>query len=83
MLRARRSTDSGYFVENVHNVIELQPFWDRGTDSVQLLVAHGQRAPDMAVFLYSVLGKGLLYTISDLEKLGYTYAGTLSYSGIE
>ncbi len=55
LVRGRNRSDSGHFVEKADSCTEIQPFRERHADSVQMLITHGQRAADMAVFLYSVL----------------------------
>ncbi len=72
MLRARNKSDDGHFVQKVDSCVELEPFRNRGTDSIQMLISHGQRAADMAVFLYSVLDVSathafFLNTLGDLN----------------
>ena len=54
MVRGVKTGDS-YLMEEVATCSQLQEYKKRGTGVVQLLIAHGQRADDLAVFLYSVL----------------------------
>ena len=85
MLRARNRGDKGYFVEKVETCVHLDPFKERGTDSIQMLITHGQRAADMAVFLYSVLDvcvthSFFLNTIGDLNLKNFQRFGDKQYS---
>ena len=85
LLRARNRGDSGYFVEKVDACVHLEPFKKRGTDSIQLLITHGQRAADMAVFLYSVLDvcvthSFFLNTVGDLNLKNFQRFGDKQFS---
>ncbi len=85
MLRARNRSDKGHFVERVGSCAELEPFRDRSTDSIQMLIAHGQRAADMAVFLYSVLDvcvthSFFLNTVGDLNLKNFQRFGNKQHS---
>ena len=54
MMRGAKKADI-HLMEEVATCSELKQYKRRGADVIQLLIAHGQRADDLAVFLYSVL----------------------------
>ena len=54
LLRTRRKGDK-VLTEHANNASSLKPFLKRGVEVVQILIADGQPADDLAVFLYSVL----------------------------
>ena len=67
---------TGSFVEQVTNSTQLQPFKHRGTIFVQLFIAHGQKAENMAEFLYSILDVPVYHsffinTIGDLNMTNF------------
>ena len=53
-MRGAKKADT-HLMEEVATCSDLKQYKRRGADVIQLLIAHGQRADDLAVFLYSVL----------------------------
>ena len=58
LMRSRRkskASEPSFVVDEVGSCTNIISLKKQGCDVVQLLVAHGQRADDMAIFLYSIL----------------------------
>ena len=49
-------------MEKARNASSLKPFQKRGCDLVQVVIAHGQKADDMGVFMSSVLDVPAIHT---------------------
>ncbi len=55
MLRPYKETTNTYSVQKCDSCTELKPFQRRGATLINLLVALGQTAENVAIFLYSIL----------------------------
>lgn len=55
LVRASTFNGEKSYVERYSLCTDLKPFSKRGVTSVQLLVCHGQKSEDVAIFLYSIL----------------------------
>jgi len=62
LLRARRVKKTSYIPQFVSKANELKPFRNHGVDLLNMLIAHGQSAEDMSIFLYSVLDVPVQHT---------------------